>query len=106
MTTRRTRAKSSARRNDPVDEVRQSAQLNLLIAAARFEDDVNAICQREGLTAPQVRVLFVACFHPDSEAGVPMSSIADGIVTRAGDSTRLVDRLVRAGLVSRAPSAS
>jgi DNA-binding MarR family transcriptional regulator len=48
--------------------------------------------------------LWVLCLSDDAEAGVPMGSLADGLITRASDTTRLVDRLESAGLVERLPN--
>jgi DNA-binding MarR family transcriptional regulator len=86
------------------DHIAREAHLNVLIAAGRFTDEMDQICRAEGLTAQQFSVLWVICLHEDSARGVPMGAIADGLVNRASDTTRLIDRLLQAGLVARAPS--
>jgi DNA-binding MarR family transcriptional regulator len=82
----------------------QTAQLNLLLAANRFEAIAQTYCQEAGLSVHQARVLFTMCQHPDAEHGLPMRVIADGLVNRASDTTRLVDRLVDAGYATREAS--
>ena len=78
-----------------------TAQLNLLLAANRFEAVAQAYCQDAGLSVHQARVLFTLCQHPDAERGLPMGVITDGLVNRASDTTRLVDRLVQSGYATR-----
>ena len=82
----------------------QTAQLNLLLAANRFEDAVQAHCLAAGLSVHQARVLFTLSLHPEADRGLPMGVIADGLVNRASDTTRLVDRLVQAGYAAREAS--
>ena len=45
--------------------------------------------------------LWVLCLADEPEAGVPIGSLADGLLNRASDTTRLVDRMARDGLVER-----
>ena len=79
------------------------AHLNVLIASDRFRDEVEEHCQAEGITRAQYAVLWVLCLA-DAPDGVTTGALADGLVTRQPDVTRLVDRLVRAGLAERKPS--
>jgi DNA-binding MarR family transcriptional regulator len=46
----------------------------------------------------------VLCLADDAEVGLPMGTIADGLLNRASDTTRLVDRLEQAGLAERLPN--
>jgi DNA-binding MarR family transcriptional regulator len=87
-----------------LDDLRREAHLNLLLAARRTEARFEDLCRAEGVTFAQYPVLFVVCLHRDSAVGVPTGAIADGLVTRTADVTRLVDRLTAAGLVERLPS--
>ena len=80
------------------------AHINLLIAASRFTDDMDQACRAAGLTMQQYTVLWVLCFSDKADQGVPMGVIADGLVNRASDTTRMVDRMVQAGLADRRPS--
>jgi DNA-binding MarR family transcriptional regulator len=91
-------------REAAADQIAREAHLNVLIAAGRFTDEMDQICRTEGLTGQQFSVLWVICLHEDSARGIPMRAIADGLVNRASDTTRLIDRLLEGGLVTRAPS--
>ena len=48
-------------------------------------------------------LLWVVCLSEERD-GVPMRTIADGLLTRASDATRLVDRLTSAGYTDRRSS--
>jgi DNA-binding MarR family transcriptional regulator len=76
------------------------AHLNVLIAADRFRDELEAKCKTEGVTLAQYAVLWTLCLT-DAPDGLPTGALADGLVTRQPDITRLVDKLVQAGFVTR-----
>ncbi len=82
----------------------RDVHLNVLLLASRNLDELEAICQREGLTHAQYVVLWTLCLHDDADDGLPTGAVADGLLNRAADVTRLVDRLERAGLVERLPN--
>ena len=48
--------------------------------------------------------LWVLCLADDPDAGLPIGAVADGLLNRASDTTRLIDRLERAGLAERFPN--
>jgi len=75
--------------------------VNLLMAANRFSEGMDRICQEEGLSHAQFVALWVLCLAEDPEAGMPIGAIADGLLTRASDTTRLIDRLEKAGYAER-----
>ncbi len=79
------------------------AHLNVLIAADRFRDALEARAKREGITMAQYAALWVLCLS-DAPDGVTTGTLADGLITRQPDVTRLVDRLLKAGLAERHPS--
>jgi DNA-binding MarR family transcriptional regulator len=79
------------------------AHLNVLIASDRFRDAIEERCKAEGITMAQHAALWVLCLS-DAPDGVTTGALADGLITRQPDVTRLVDRLVRAGLAERKPS--
>ena len=83
-----------------IDRLEREAFINLFLAADRFSDEVEAICKADGLTMSHYTVLWVVCLLPSPD-GVPMRAIADGVLTRAADATRLVDRLTKDGYVQR-----
>ena len=79
------------------------AHLNVLIAADRDRDAIEERCKPEGITMAQYATLWVLCLA-DAPEGVTTGALADGLITRTPDVTRLVDRLVNAGLAERAQS--
>jgi DNA-binding MarR family transcriptional regulator len=85
---------------DTFDSAR-SAHLNVKIAAQRFDGHVEQICRRYNISQAQFGVLWVLCLAPNAKTGMPVGEIADGLITRASDATRLIDRLEAAGLVER-----
>ncbi len=86
-----------------LDDLYRDAYLMTTIAADQNRGELEQVCRKFHLSIAQYPVLWVLCLSETSD-GVPMSEIADGLVTRAGDSTRLVDRLVDSGLVTRRQS--
>jgi DNA-binding MarR family transcriptional regulator len=87
-----------------IDRLGREAFINLFLAAGRFTDEVEALCKTSGLTMSHYTVLWVACLSSSPE-GTSMRVVADGILTRSADATRLVDRLAKDGYVERANSA-
>ena len=81
----------------------RDVHLNVLLLADRNLRDLEEICEAEGVTHQQYVALWTLCLADDPDAGVPMGAVADGLLNRASDTTRLVDRLERAGLAERFP---
>jgi DNA-binding MarR family transcriptional regulator len=48
--------------------------------------------------------LWTLCLADDADLGIPVSAVSDGLLNRASDTTRLLDRLEKAGLVERLPN--
>ena len=94
---------ASHNKEPTIDRLGREAFINLFLAAGRFTDEVEATCKVEGLTMSHYTVLWVVCLS-DGSAGVPMRVVADGLLTRAADATRLVDRLKKDGYVTRVNS--
>ena len=90
-------------REPEIDRLGRETFINLFLAANRFTDEVESVCKAEGLTMSHYTVLWVVCLS-EERRGVPMRVVADGVMTRAADATRLVDRLTRDGYVERAAS--
>ncbi len=90
-------------REPEIDRLGRETFINLFLASNRFTDEVESVCKAEGLTMSHYTVLWVVCLSEDRQ-GVPMRVVADGVLTRAADATRLVDRLLRDGYVERATS--
>ena len=81
--------------------VAREVHVNVLLLANRSLDQLEAICRAEGLTHSQYVALWTLCLSDDRKVGLPVSAVADGLLNRASDATRLIDRLERAGLVER-----
>ena len=95
MTEALSRRLKQARFADP----QQEAVLSLAVAASTLNDLIDEVCKRHGLTRPQYNVLrILRGVHPK---GHPRCDIAQRMVERAPDITRLVDRLQDRGLVRR-----
>jgi DNA-binding MarR family transcriptional regulator len=82
----------------------RGVHLNVLLLADRNLEALEQICAEEGITHQQYVALWTLCLADDADAGVPMGAVADGLLNRASDTTRLVDRLERAGLAERRPN--
>jgi DNA-binding MarR family transcriptional regulator len=85
------------------DRLGREAFINLFLAANRFTDQVEEVCRAEGITMSHYTVLWVVCLS-DEKDGVPMRAVVDGLLTRAADATRLVDRLTADGYTMRETS--
>ena len=62
---------------------------------------LDEICQAAGITHQQYVALWTLCLTDDPDAGLPIGAVADGLLNRASDTTRLIDRLEKAGLAER-----
>lgn len=85
------------------DRLGREAFISLFLASNQFDEQIEQLCRAEGISHPQYTVLWVLCLA-DAPGGLPMGALADGLLTRSADATRLVDRLLAAGHVIREPS--
>jgi DNA-binding MarR family transcriptional regulator len=77
----------------------QEAVVSLLAAGGSVLQRMNDLLREHGITHDQYNILrILRGVHP---AGHPRYAIAERLVSRAPDVTRLLDRLVRQGLVAR-----
>ena len=81
----------------------RTAYIFLNLTARSLESDIEVICHHDHLTEAHFRILWVLCRESDS-SGRLMGDIADGLINRASDVTRLVDKLEQRGLVCRSRS--
>lgn len=93
----------TTRREPLVDRLCRDAFLSTFLVNNRFTDDLDRLCRAEGISHPQYTALWVLCLA-DAPDGLPMGVLVDGLLHRKADATRLVDRLVDQGYVSRALS--
>jgi DNA-binding MarR family transcriptional regulator len=82
--------------------VGHEALLNLLVASEHIHQKMEVICAEFGITPSQFNVLRI--LRGGYPEGYPRCDIADRMVIRAPDVTRLVDRLEAQGLAERIKS--
>lgn len=82
------------------DNLNRDVYIFLNLVAARFSTDIDRLCREEDITEAHYRILWVLCLS-ESKNGLTMGEIVDGLVNKASDATRLVDKLERQGLVKR-----
>lgn len=86
-------------KQDKFNGVEQEVVLNLLVAANYLHSELDAICNRFKITLAQFNVLrILKGAHPN---GYPRGEIIRRMVEPAPDVTRLIDRLIKEGLVER-----
>ncbi len=91
------------RKQQPFDCPQQEAYLNLARTHSVLNAPFTALFKRHGLseaTYNVLRILRGAAKSGHSE-GLPCLEVAERMITRVPDITRLVDRLIAAGLVTR-----
>ena len=93
-------ATAAGSRERPIERLHRDAYIRLNLVANAHGADIEAICRTEHLTEGHYRILWVLCLT-DQPDGLPMGDIVDGLVNRAADATRLVDKLVRLDLAER-----
>lgn len=81
------------------DSLAQQAFLNLWRTYDRLRAEEDALFSRHGLTAQQYNALRV--LRAEYPASLPTLALAQRLVSRAPDITRLLDKLQRRGLVRR-----
>jgi DNA-binding MarR family transcriptional regulator len=75
------------------------AVVSLMVAAEHFDQAIAPIWERHGTTGDQYNVLrILRGVYP---GGHPRNEVARRMIHRAPDVTRMLDRLVRQGLVAR-----
>ena len=84
--------------------VGRDVHVNVLLLANRNLDALEEICNEHGLTHQQYVALWTLCLADDPDAGLPVGAVADGLLNRASDTTRLIDRMEKAGLAERLPN--
>ncbi len=85
--------------SQPFQVPEQEAYLNLVRTHALLSDEVAELFKQHHLSQPLYNVLKVVARMGD--AGMPSQSIAQYMVARDPDITRLVDRLQKDGLIKR-----
>jgi DNA-binding MarR family transcriptional regulator len=87
------------KQNVPFTSREQEAYLSLLRTADALQSRVEAKLKEFGLTGTQYNALRI--LRGAGQEGIPCSDIAERMITRDPDITRLLDRLQKRGLVER-----
>ena len=77
----------------------QEAVLSLLMTGTVLRDKMNALCTENGISLQQYNILRI--LHGRHPEGYARCDISERMIEKAPDTTRLIDRLARAGLVKR-----
>lgn len=83
----------------PFDHPEQEAYLNIIRTADRLTWACDRLCKAHGVSGTLYNVLRIV--QGGGDRGVHTQTIAEHLVTRQPDVTRLVDRLEKLGLVQR-----
>ena len=77
----------------------QEAFLNILVCSNHLKSSIEAVCLKQGITHAQFNVLRI--LNGKYPGGYPRGDIINRMVEPAPDVTRLIDRLIKQGLVVR-----
>src|SRR4051794_6704716 len=91
--------KDEIKKRKPFDQPEEEAFLNLFRTTTLLQVDFERLFKGCGLSEPQYNVLRI--LRGAGPAGLPSTEIADRMITRVPDITRLVDRLEASKLVER-----
>ena len=81
------------------ESLEQEALLNIFVASNHLKSKIEAQSSTVGITSSQYNVLrILKGKHPD---GYPRADIISRMIDPAPDVTRLIDRLIKQGLVER-----
>lgn len=84
---------------DGFEDLGEELAVSLLLVAGRYVRRLDRICKGWGITDDQYNVLrILQASYPEGE---PRFAIAERLINRAPDVTRLLDRLESKGLVER-----
>lgn len=83
----------------PFKSIYEEAALNIVRTAAMLGADFERVFKPYDLTATQYNVLRI--LRGANEAGLCRNDVRDRLLTRMPDATRLLDRMEKAGLISR-----
>ena len=91
--------KTEIKQTKPFASLEEEAMLALARTNDRLAREAHALFKEHGLTATQYNVLRI--LRGAGSAGLTCSEIAERMVTRDPDITRLLDRMERTGLCAR-----
>jgi DNA-binding MarR family transcriptional regulator len=95
--------RAEIRQDRPFRSAEQEAFLNLQRTADVLMSRMAKVLAAQGVSPTQYNVLRI--LRGAGEAGLPCGAVAERMITRDPDITRLMDRLEKLGLISRARDA-
>ena len=98
----KSRLQEEIQQTKPFETLEVEVYLNLVRTCDRLHTDFRALMKRHGISEPQYNALRI--LRGAGHAGLPSLAVADRMVTRVPDITRLLERLATNGLVSRCRS--
>ncbi len=81
------------------ESAEQEAILNILISSNHVKSKIEAVCTKYGISISQFNVLRI--LNGKYPEGYPRCEIISRMIDPAPDVTRLIDRLIKQGLVER-----
>lgn len=83
----------------PFKSLYEEAVLNIVRTSAVLSDDFEKMIKPYGITGTQYNVLRI--LRGAGETGLCRNEVRDRLLTRMPDATRLLDRMEKAGLITR-----
>jgi len=93
------RLQEEIKQNKPFHTIEEEAYLNIVRTEDKLAQPQHALFKSAGITGSQYNVLRI--LRGAGEAGLTCGQIAERMLTRDPDVTRLLDRLEQRGLASR-----
>lgn len=93
------RIQEELKQNKPIDSLEEEIYLNLARAYEGLSGEIADLLKRHELTPTQYNVLRI--LRGAGEGGLTAGDIAERMITRDPDVTRLIDRMEKRGLVER-----
>jgi DNA-binding MarR family transcriptional regulator len=81
------------------ESTEQEAVLNIIVCSNHIKTRIEAVCLKMGITHAQFNVLRI--LNGKYPEGYPRGDIINRMVEPAPDVTRLIDRLIKQGMVQR-----
>ncbi len=94
----KTQNQSGTTREERLEKLTQRAYLNLFRTHEALLYEFKVLLREQGLSEPQYNVIRIL---PENGKPLQINRVAERMLTREPDITRLIDRLVRAELVER-----
>jgi len=96
--------KHELKQNKPFKSLFQEAQLNIVRTSSVLVNDFERMLKPYGITGTQYNVLRI--LRGAGAGGLCRNEVAERLINKTPDATRLLDRMEEAGLVSRERSES